>query len=148
VEADLLNNITPGVAIITGAGGQDGYFLTERLLSEGWIVHALARRAEALRFEGLSAEANSRLRIHQIDLLERRPVFDLINSTQPDEFYNLAGQSSVSKSFSDPLYTWQTNAEAVVHLLECIRNNSPHTRFYQASSTDMFGASSAAGVMP
>ncbi len=146
MEADLLNNITPGVAIITGASGQDGYFLTERLLSEGWTVHALARRA--LQFDGLSAKAISRLHIHQIDLLERGPVFDLISSTQPDEFYNLAGQSSVSRSFSDPLYTWQTNAEAVVHLLECIRNNSPHTRFYQASSTDMFGASSAAGVMP
>jgi len=148
VEADLLINITPGVAIVTGASGQDGYFLTERLLREGWTVHALARRAKALLFDYLSAEANSRLHIHQMDLLERQPVFDLINSTQPDEFYNLAGQSSVSRSFSDPLYTWQTNAEAVVHLLECIRNSSPHTRFYQASSTDMFGASAAAGVMP
>jgi GDPmannose 4,6-dehydratase len=66
-------------------------------------------------------------------------MFDLIKRTRPDEFYNLAGQSSVSKSFSDPLYTWRTNAESVVHLLECIRKDSPDTRFYQASSTDMFG---------
>ena len=147
MEADLLNNTSPGVAVITGASGQDGYFLTGRLLSEGWSVHALTRRPEALRFDDLSAAANSRLHVHQIDLLERGPVFDLISRTQPDEVYNLAGQSSVSKSFSDPLYTWQTNAEAVVHLLECIRKSSLHTRFYQASSTDMFGASSA-GVMP
>ena len=147
MEANLLNNTSPGVVVITGAGGQDGYFLTGRLLNEGWTVHALTRRPEALRFDDLSAEANSRIHVHQIDLIERGPVFDLISSTQPDEVYNLAGQSSVSKSFSDPLYTWQTNAEAVVHLLECIRKSSPHTRFYQASSTDMFGASSA-GVMP
>jgi len=147
VETDLLNNTRPGVAVITGASGQDGYFLTGRLLNEGWSVHALTRRPGALRFDDLSAEANSRLHVHQIDLLERGPVFDLISRTQPEEFYNLAGQSSVSKSFSDPLCAWQTNAEAVVHLLECIRKNSPHTRFYQASSTDMFGASSA-GVMP
>src|SRR5712691_5908117 len=132
----------PGVAIVTGAAGQDGYFLTERLLGEGWIVHATARDTGTLKLDDLPAEAEARLHIHQIDLLQPASIFDLIVSAQPDEFYNLAGQSSVSKSFSDPLYTWQTNAEAVVHLLECIRQNSKHTRFYQASSTDMFGVSS------
>jgi GDPmannose 4,6-dehydratase len=132
-----------GTAIVTGAGGQDGYFLSRHLVSDGWIVHATARRVNNLNFDDLPAEAHSRLHVHQIDLLEPSAIFDLIIQTRPDEFYNLAGQSSVSKSFSDPLYTWQTNAEAVVHLLECIRKNSPHTRFYQASSTDMFGVSSA-----
>ncbi len=132
-------NLKPGVAIVTGAGGQDGYFLTEHLLREGWVVHANARRPEALEFDDLSAAAQSRLHTYQIDLLQPQPVLDLIIRTRPDEFYNLAGQSSVSKSFSDPLYTWQTNAETVVHLLECIRTNSPQTRFYQASSTEMFG---------
>lgn len=147
VKGDLLDNTSPGVAVITGASGQDGYFLTGRLLNEGWTVHALTRRPVAPRFDDLSAEGNLRLHVHKIDLLERGPVCDVISRTQPDEVYNLAGQSSVSKSFADPLYTWQTNAEAVVHLLECIRKSSPHTRFYQASSTDMFGASSAS-VMP
>jgi GDPmannose 4,6-dehydratase len=125
-------------AIVAGANGQDGYFLTERLLSDGWLVHATTRPGSIPDFQ-VSGEVKSRLRVHQIDLLSRKPMVDLITQAQPNEFYNLAGQSSVSKSFSDPLYTWQTNAESVVHLLECIRKNSPHTRFYQASSTDMFG---------
>ena len=129
-------NLKSGVAIITGAGGQDGYFLTEHLLREGWVVHVTARRHEALGFVDLPT---ARLHTHQVDLLQPRPLLDLIARARPDEFYNLAGQSSVSRSFSDPLYTWQTNAETVVHLLECIRTSSPQTHFYQASSTDMFG---------
>ena len=132
-------NLKPGVAIVTGAGGQDGYFLTDHLLREGWVVHATARRPEALKSIDLPAAAQSNLHLYQIDLLQPQPLLDLISRTRPDEFYNLAGQSSVSRSFSEPLYTWQTNAETVVHLLECIRTNSPQTRFYQASSTEMFG---------
>jgi GDPmannose 4,6-dehydratase len=127
------------VAIVAGAGGQDGYFLTERLLADGWLVHATTRPGPVPSFGHLPAHLTARLHIHQIDLLSPAPMFDLISSLQPDEIYNLAGQSSVLKSFSDPLYTWQTNAESVVHLLECLRKSSPHTRFYQASSTDMFG---------
>lgn len=130
---------SPGIAIVAGASGQDGYFLTELLLRDGWLVHATSLRTSMLDFASLSCEATARLRVHQIDLSKPEPMFDLIRHAQPDEFYNLAGQSSVSKSFSDPLYTWQTNAESVVHLLECIRKKSSHTRFYQASSTDMFG---------
>lgn len=133
------NTENSGVAIVTGAGGQDGYFLTEQLLREGWVVHATTRRPDDLILPGLSREAQARLTVHKIDLLQPHQLHELIASTRPDEFYNLAGQSSVSRSFSDPLYTWQTNAETVVHLLECIRTTSPHTRFYQASSTDMFG---------
>jgi GDPmannose 4,6-dehydratase len=144
----MVNSETkPGIAIVTGIGGQDGYFLTEQLLEDGWVVHATARRMNGLPLRDLAARAKSRLRLHSVDLLQPQQVFDLIVQTQPDEFYNLAGQSSVSKSFSDPLYTWQTNAEAVVHLLECIRKQSPHTRFYQASSTDMFGISSTGATL-
>jgi GDPmannose 4,6-dehydratase len=130
------------IAIVTGAGGQDGFFLTQRLLAEGLTVHATTRRGDALKSgltESLSAEEKSRLVVHEIDLLEPQSLVALIAETQPDEFYNLAGQSSVSRSFSDPFYTWQTNADTVVHLLEGLRKHSPHTRFYQASSTDMFG---------
>jgi GDPmannose 4,6-dehydratase len=127
------------IAVVAGAGGQDGYFLTERLLRDGWLVHATIRPGTIPDFEHWSRDLQSRLSVHQIDLLSPQPMFDLISTVRPDEFYNLAGQSSVSKSFSNPLYTWRTNAESVVHLLECIRKNSPRTRFYQASSTDMFG---------
>jgi GDPmannose 4,6-dehydratase len=135
-----LPEATPGRAIVVGAAGQDGFFLTERLLKDGWVVHATGRRPAIPDFDDLPDQMRTRLQVHQIDLLGPDPMTDLIKLAQPDEFYNLAGQSSVSESFSDPLYTWQTNAEAVVNLLECIRKNSPHTRFYQASSTDMFGA--------
>src|ERR1700682_3029384 len=127
------------VAIVAGAHGQDGYFLTEQLLRDGWFVHAITRRLTGNNFEYLSGEIRSRLQVHQIDLLRPQPLFDLIRQARPEELYNLAGQSSVSKSFLDPLYTWQTNTESVVHLLECLRKHSPNTRFYQASSTDMFG---------
>jgi GDPmannose 4,6-dehydratase len=132
-------NQSPGTAIVAGATGQDGFFLTERLLRDGWLVHATGLRTSLTEFASLPPETKARLHVHQIDLAKPQPMFDLIVSAQPDELYNLAGQSSVSRSFSEPLYTWQTNAESVVHLLECIRKNSPHTRFYQASSTDMFG---------
>jgi GDPmannose 4,6-dehydratase len=127
------------VAIVAGAHGQDGYFLTEQLLREGWFVHAITRKLTGSNFEFLSADIRSRLQVHQIDLLRPQPLFDLIRQARPEELYNLAGQSSVSKSFLDPLYTWQTNTESVVHLLECLRKHSPNSRFYQASSTDMFG---------
>jgi GDPmannose 4,6-dehydratase len=125
--------------MVTGAGGQDGYFLTRRLLSDGCIVHAIVRQTPMSGVESLPDEYRTRLRVLQVDLLKPQLMFDLIKEVQPAEFYNLAGQSSVSQSFSDPLYTWQTNADGVVHLLECIRKNSPETCFYQASSTDMFG---------
>jgi GDPmannose 4,6-dehydratase len=134
-----LPKATSGTAIVMGAAGQDGFFLTERLLKDGWFVHATGRRHSIPDFDYLPDQIKARLQVHQVDLLRPQSVFDLIKTVQPDEFYNLAGQSSVSKSFSDPLDTWRTNAESVVHLLECIRKHSSETRFYQASSTDMFG---------
>jgi len=133
------------IAIVTGASGQDGYFLSRRLLDEGWIVHGIARQVADLGVDVLPPEQSSRLFLHQSDLIDPASIFELLKQIQPAEFYNLAGQSSVSRSFTDPLYTWRTNAEFVVHLLECLRKHSPHTRFYQASSTDMFGIS-ATGV--
>lgn len=135
------------MAIVTGANGQDGYFLTEHLLREGWVVHATTHAPEARQFAHLSAAMQSSLHVHTIELLNIGSLQDLIVSIQPNEFYNLAGQSSVSKSFADPLYTWQTNAETVAHLLECIRTSSAETRFYQASSTDMFGVVAGAPVL-
>jgi len=134
-----LHTTTPGTAVVMGAAGQDGFLLATLLLQTGWIVHATVRQEVIPDFAHLPGNVRARLCVHQIDLLRLQPLLDLIKAVQPDEIYNLAGQSSVSRSFSDPLYTWKTNAESVVHLLECIRKSSSHTRFYQASSTDMFG---------
>jgi GDPmannose 4,6-dehydratase len=129
----------PGAAVVTGATGQDGYLLIGRLLDEGWTVHATVRSPEASASLAALPFADERLRVHIVDLLDRSTLHKLVQNIEPHEFYNLAGQSSVSQSFSEPWYTWQTNAEAVVGLLEGIRLYSPYTRFYQASSTDIFG---------
>ena len=126
-------------AIVTGAGGQDGYYLVERLLAGGCIVTATVHnRSHIGDLEGLpGAQA---LTIHELDVADAGGYDELIAAVQPDEFYNFAGQSSVSASFSDPTVTWRTNADAVHIMLEAIRIRSPATRFYQSSSTDMFGS--------
>jgi GDPmannose 4,6-dehydratase len=126
-------------AIVTGAAGQDGYYLVERLLGEGLEVHATIRdRSRTDHLRGLPNTA--RLVVHEIDLGDSARYSKLIARVEPDEFYNLGGLSSVSASFRDPSSTWRTNAEPVQAMLEAIRAHSPSTRFYQASSTDMFGA--------
>lgn len=131
----------PATAIVIGASGQDGYFLTERLLGESWTVHATVRRPQALDRLAGSEDARDRLQIHAVELESPQELFDLIAQVQPEEIYNLAGQSSVSHSFTDPGIAWRTNADFVAELLECVRVKSPNTRIYQASSTDMFGGS-------
>lgn len=127
-------------AIVTGATGQDGYLLTQRLLDEGCTVHAPVRRPEALETLASSPGVGGRLVVHALDLLDTSELLDLVASLRPEELYNLAGESSVSSSFSDPQKTWRTNAGVVASLLECVRTKSPHTRFYQASSSEMFGS--------
>ena len=126
-------------AIVTGAAGQDGYFLTGRLLREGWTVHALVRSPEAAQTLAPLRAGGSHLAVHDGDLLDPSKMLDLVADIRPEEFYNLAGSSSGSASFADPLGTWQVNANATALLLECIRTRSPHTRFYQASSSEMYG---------
>ena len=137
---------TSGRAIVIGASGQDGYFLTERLINQNWQVHAVTRQPQALAALARSPNASGRLEIHVIDLTFPLPLFDLIDRVQPEEIYNLAGQSSVSNSFTDPVTAWRTNADFVAELLECVRLKSSHTRLYQASSTDMFGGSTDQSV--
>ncbi|MFL6231275.1 MAG: GDP-mannose 4,6-dehydratase [Pyrinomonadaceae bacterium] len=139
-------NTRRGAAVVVGAAGQDGYFLVSRLLAEGWQVHAVARRPEALSALAEVHARRGRLQAHALDLCEPSPLFDLIAAVQPAEVYNLAGQSSVSRSFADPLTTWRTNAAFVAELLECVRLSSPETRLYQASSTDMFGGAAGGTV--
>lgn len=125
-------------AVVTGAAGQDGYYLVARLLSEGAVVHATIRDESTTA--GLeSLPGADRLTIHELNIADRRGFTALVRETQPDEFYNFAGQSSVARSFNDPSNTWESNAHAVFGLLEAIRLHSPGTRFYQSSSTDMFG---------
>jgi GDPmannose 4,6-dehydratase len=123
------------VSVVCGASGQDGYFLVRRLLEEGTIVYAVARSRAAL------GDWSGKEELHAVEANVSQPqaLLELIASVQPDEVYNLAGQSSVSDSFKKPAETWQSNADFVVALLDIIRRESRNTRMYQASSTDMFG---------
>jgi GDPmannose 4,6-dehydratase len=141
-----LDGLSSGHALVIGASGQDGYFLAERLINQNWKVHAIVRRPEALAGLTHTDKGRNRLETHVIDLTFPSPLFDLIERAQPEEIYNLAGQSSVSGSFTDPEIAWRTNAEFVAELLECVRLKSPRSRFYQASSTDMFGGSTDRSV--
>lgn len=126
-------------SIVTGAAGQDGYYLVQRLIHEGSHVNAVVRdegRVDDLR----ALRGPGSLMIHELDITDSDGCDDLIAQVRPDELYNLAGLSSVSVSFRDPTTTWRTNADAVQALLEAVRARSPHTRVYQSSSTEMFGA--------
>lgn len=129
-------------AIVIGASGQDGYFLTRSLLAERKVVHAIVRRPEARHELSTLNPVSTTLHVHEVDLAQPAKLVDLVSEVQPEEVYNLAGQSSVSRSFSEPRLTWLTNAEFVSVMLETLRLRSPLSRFYQASSTDMFGGAS------
>jgi GDPmannose 4,6-dehydratase len=124
-------------AVVTGATGQDGWYLVQRLLADGWTVYAAARDREAAeRLFG----THERLTVVRRDIRDPGPLRALVSDVRPEELYNLAGESSVSASFRDPQATWESNAHVVVHLLDAIRLDSPATRFYQASSGEMFGS--------
>jgi GDPmannose 4,6-dehydratase len=130
----------PPTVVVTGAGGQDGFFLVVRLLADGCRVHATIRPSAArTELEALCKEFD--LTIHELDVTDADATRRLIADVRPDELYNLAGVSSVKESFDDPSTAWRTNAQTVQGLLESLRTESPATRFYQASSTDMFGSS-------
>jgi GDPmannose 4,6-dehydratase len=129
--------VQPQTAIVTGATGQDGYYLVRKLLAGGWTVHAPVRdEAAAAALLG----GHDRLHLAARDLHDPGPLCALVGDVRPEELYNLAGESSVGASFADPRATWDSNAHAVVHLLDAVRTDSPQTRFYQASSGEMFGS--------
>jgi GDPmannose 4,6-dehydratase len=134
----------PRTAIVTGATGQDGFFLVSRLLKEGWRVHAPVRDVPGA--EDLF-ECHDRFVAVKGDLSDPEPLAALVGDLQPEELYNLAGESSVSASFDDPRSTWDTNAHVVVQLLDAVRRDSPETRFYQASSGEMFGSTPGGDVV-
>jgi len=126
-------------AIVTGAAGQDGYYLVQRLVGEGIEVHAVVRK-EGRVGELRALRGPGSLVVHGLDINDSSGCTHLVERVRPDELYNLAGLSSVSLSFRDPMGTWRSNADSVQILLEAVRVLSPETRFYQSSSTEMFGA--------
>lgn len=128
---------TGPVALVTGAAGQDGSLLVERLVAEGFRVHAVLRPTTVTSAPGQAL--GEQVEVHEIDLCEPDRLGELVAEVGPAELYNLAGVSSVSQSFADPELTWATNTTAVATLLEALRTRSPETRMYQASTSEMFG---------
>jgi len=128
----------PRRALITGVTGQDGSYLAEFLLEKGYEVHGMVRRSSSENFERI-ARIRERIVLHQADLLDQLSLVNLLQATQPDEVYNLAAQSFVPTSWLQPLLTGDFTALGVTRMLEAIRYVNPKIRFYQASSSEMFG---------
>ena len=125
-------------ALITGITGQDGSYLAELLLSKGYDVHGMVRRSSEEKFERI-AHLRDRIALHQGDLLDQFSIAAILARVEPDEIYNLAAQSFVPTSWSQPVLTGEFTALGVTKMLEAIRHTLPTTRFYQASSSEMFG---------
>jgi GDPmannose 4,6-dehydratase len=137
----------PQCALITGITGQDGAYLAELLLSKNYIVHGLRRRASMFntgRIDHLyhdTHEAGTRLFLHHGDLTDASSLQHIIQKTQPDEIYNLAAQSHVAVSFEEPEYTANSDALGALRILEAMRilGMEKRTRFYQASTSELYG---------
>lgn len=125
-------------ALITGITGQDGSYLAELLLEKGYKVYGLYRRKSRLDY-GNAAHIADKVTMLEGDLTDYPSLVSGIRTSQPDEVYNLAAQSFVGASFRQPIATAETDALGVVHLLEAIRNVKPDTKFYQASTSELFG---------
>jgi GDPmannose 4,6-dehydratase len=133
-------------ALITGVTGQDGSYLAEFLLKKGYEVHGIKRRSSSFNTERVDAiyrdlhEHGARFILHFGDLADANSLSQLLYRIQPDEVYNLAAQSHVRVSFDIPEYTTDITATGALRLLECIRQTGIQTRFYQASSSEMYGS--------
>lgn len=125
-------------ALITGVTGQDGSYLAEFLLEKGYRVVGMVRRTSTVNFDRLS-HIQEQIELVPGDLLDQSSLTDIIREHQPDEVYNLAAQSFVLTSFTQPVLTGEFTALGVTRVLEAIRQVKPDTRFYQASSSEMFG---------
>jgi GDPmannose 4,6-dehydratase len=125
-------------ALITGITGQDGSYLAELLLDKGYEVHGMVRRSSTERFERIE-HMRDRLTLHQGDLLDERSLVDALRASRPDEVYNLAGMSFVAVSWIQPTLTAEFTGVGVTRMLEAMREACPEARFYQASSSEMFG---------
>lgn len=129
------------VALITGVNGQDGSYLSELLLGKGYIVVGVVRRASTNNTERLSSLlSNPAFLLVEGDISDPVSCIDLIEKYKPTEVYNLAAQSHVGTSFQQPIATWNINAIGVQHVLEAIRKVKPDAKFYQASTSEMFGS--------
>jgi GDPmannose 4,6-dehydratase len=125
-------------ALITGITGQDGSYLAELLLDHGYEVHGMVRRASTEKFDRIE-HLRDRLTLHQGDLLDHRSLTDTLKAARPDEIYNLAAMSFVGLSWTQPVLTAEFSGVGVARLLETVREVAPEARFYQASSSEMFG---------
>jgi GDPmannose 4,6-dehydratase len=125
-------------ALITGITGQDGSYLAELLLEKGYEVCGMVRRASVEKFERIE-HLRSRIRLEQADLLDQLSLIELVKSVRPHEIYNLAAQSFVPTSWSQPMLTAEFDAVGVTRVLEAVRLVDPTIRLYQASSSEMFG---------
>ncbi len=125
-------------AVITGVTGQDGSYLAEHLLENGYRVVGMVRRTSTVNFDRI-AHIQENIELVPGDLLDQSSLTDIIREYQPDEVYNLAAQSFVLTSFTQPVLTGEFTALGVTRILEAIRQVKPDTRFYQASSSEMFG---------
>jgi len=129
-------------AFITGIGGQDGSYLAEYLISLGYEVHGIVRRNSVPEHQQSRIEdIRENLHVYYGDLLDQSSIEHLLDKIQPDEIYNIAAQSHVRISYDIPQFTAQTNALGVLNVLEAYRRSCPKARFYQASSSEMFGSS-------
>jgi GDPmannose 4,6-dehydratase len=125
-------------ALITGITGQDGSHLAELLLSKGYRVSGMVRRASTENFQRIE-HLRGRLELYQGDLLDQTSIARMLEQVVPDEVYNLAAMSFVPTSWQQPVLTAEFTALGVTRLLDAIRQTCPHSRFYQASSSEMFG---------
>ncbi len=138
--------IVAKTALITGVTGQDGSYLAELLLGKGYTVHGLIRRSSSFNTERIDhiyqgpEEPERSFVLHHADLSDGVALVNLLRDIQPDEVYNLGAQSHVRVSFDAPLYTGDVTGLGTVRLLEAVRASGIHTRIYQASSSEMFGA--------
>jgi GDPmannose 4,6-dehydratase len=125
-------------ALITGITGQDGSYLAELLLGKGYEVHGMVRRSSTESFERI-AHLRDRIHLHQADLLDQSSLVEVLRAVQPRELYNLAAQSFVPTSWLQPTLTGEFTALGVTRLLDAVRLVDPEIRFYQASSSEMYG---------
>jgi GDPmannose 4,6-dehydratase len=134
-------------AIVTGITGQDGSYLAELLLAKGYEVHGLIRRASTFNTQRVDHlyvdphDPKAKLFLHYGDLTDGSRLSSLLATIKPHEVYHLAAQSHVRVSFDEPEYTGDTTGLGTIRLLEASRQSVPEARFYQASSSEMFGAS-------
>ncbi|MEA2171500.1 MAG: GDPmannose 4,6-dehydratase [Solirubrobacteraceae bacterium] len=125
-------------ALITGVTGQDGSYLAELLLEKGYEVHGMVRRSSTEKFDRIE-HLRDRITFHQADLLDHRSLVDALRASKPDEIYNLAAMSFVAVSWIQPTLTAEFTGVGVTRVLEAMREVCPEAKFYQASSSEMFG---------